>query len=78
VDHGRTSGELALADLLNLRVVAGVILVLLDGGLLGLLVGKFFNAGVREEERVEGRGRAKESGNWGLRFVRQRDLRAWW
>lgn len=47
VDHSRTSGELALADLLDLGVVAGVILVLLDGGLLGLLVGKFFNAGVR-------------------------------
>lgn len=47
VDHSRTSGELALADLLDLGVVAGVILVLLDGGLLGLLVRKFFNAGVR-------------------------------
>ncbi|KAI6753107.1 hypothetical protein HG531_005276 [Fusarium graminearum] len=47
VDHSRASGELALADLLNLGVVAGVILVLLDGGLLGLLIGKFFNAGVR-------------------------------
>ncbi|KAI6775734.1 hypothetical protein HG530_002492 [Fusarium avenaceum] len=47
VDYGRTSGELALADLLNLGLVAGLILVLLDRGLLGLLVGKFFNAGVR-------------------------------
>lgn len=54
VDYGRRAGGAALTRL-DLGVGAVIVLLLLDSGLLGVLVGKLFDTGVGHCESLESR-----------------------